>query len=116
MSHQGACSAPGGRAIGILGTGIDGVYPKENRKLYEKVLACGALVTEFPIGTHPAPENFPVRNRIVAATPLGVVIVQGAQYSGSLRPERLAMELGREPSGRPCNGKLAVMIAPKYNL
>jgi len=112
MSHQGACSAPGGRAIGILGTGIDGVYPKENRKLYEKVLACGALVTEFPIGTHPAPENFPVRNRIVAGMPLGVVIVEGAQYSGSLITARLAMEFGREVFGVPGNVTQAVSFAP----
>ena len=112
VSHQGACSAPGGRAIGILGTGIEGIYPKENKKLYEKVLERGALVTEFPVGSHPAPENFPVRNRIVAGMPLGVVIVEGAQYSGSLITARLAMEFGREVFGVPGNVTQPVSFAP----
>jgi DNA processing protein len=78
IGHQGAMAA-NGRAIGILGTGIDVCYPKENKKLYEKVLERGAIISEFPIGTHPAPENFPVRNRIVAGIPLGVIVVEGAQ-------------------------------------
>ncbi len=67
ISHQGAL-AVNGRAVGILGTGIDVCYPKENRKLYERVLERGAILSEFPLGTHPAPENFPVRNRSVART------------------------------------------------
>jgi len=54
----------------------------------------GAIISEFPLGTHPAPENFPIRNRIVAGMPLGVVVVEGAQYSGSLITARLAMEFG----------------------
>jgi DNA processing protein len=69
-----------------LGTGIDVCYPKENKKLFEKVLERGAIVSEFPIGSHPAPENFPVRNRI-----------------GSLITARLAMEFGREVFGVPGN-------------
>jgi len=73
-----------GRAIGVLGTGIDVCYPKENKKLYEKVLERGAILSEFPLGTHPAPETFPIRNRIVAGIPLGAIIVEGAQCSGSL--------------------------------
>jgi DNA processing protein len=63
IAHQGT-TAVGGRAIGVLGTGIDVCYPKENKKLYEKVLERGAIISEFPTGFHPAPENFPVRNRI----------------------------------------------------
>jgi DNA processing protein len=55
-----------GRAIGVLGTGVDVCYPKENKKLYEKVLERGAILSEFPLGTHPTPENVPIRNRIVA--------------------------------------------------
>ena len=58
IGHQGAMDA-NGRAIGVLGTGIDVCYPKENKKLYEKVLERGAIVSEFPLRTHPAPENFP---------------------------------------------------------
>src|SRR5579859_5482922 len=89
IGHQGALAA-GGRGIGVLGTGIDVCYPKENKKLYEKILERGVFISEFPLRTHPAPENFPVRNRIVAGMPLGVIVVEGAQYSGSLITARLA--------------------------
>ena len=85
-----------GRALGVLGTGIDVCYPKENKKLYEKVLERGAIVSEFPLRTHPAPENFPIRNRIVAGMPLGVVVV----------------EFGREVFGVPGNATQPVSFAP----
>ncbi len=111
IAHQGAMDAHG-RAIGVLGTGIDVCYPKENKKLYEKVLERGAIISEFPLRTHPAPENFPVRNRIVAGLPLGVVVVEGAQYSGSLITARLAMEFGREVYGVPGNVTQPVSFAP----
>ncbi len=111
IGHQGALDA-NGRAIGVLGTGIDVCYPKENKKLYEKVLERGAIITEFPLRTHPAPENFPVRNRIVAGMPLGVVVIEGAQYSGSLITARLAMEFGREVFGVPGNVTQPVSFAP----
>lgn len=111
IGHQGAL-ASNGRAIGILGTGIDVCYPKENKKLYEKVLVRGAILSEFPLHTHPAPENFPIRNRIVAGMPLGVVVVEGAQYSGSLITARLAMEFGREVFGVPGNVTQPVSFAP----
>lgn len=111
IAHQGA-TAVDGRAIGVLGTGIDVCYPKENKKLYEKVLERGAIVSEFPVGSHPAPENFPVRNRIIAGMPLGVVIVEGKQYSGSLITARLAMEFGREVFGVPGNVTQEVSFAP----
>ncbi len=110
--HKGACSAADGKAIGVLGTGIDVIYPKENKKLFEQVEQRGALITEFPTGSHPAPENFPVRNRIVAGLPLGVVIVEGAQYSGSLITARLAMEFGREVYAVPGNVTQPVSFAP----
>ncbi|MBZ5539296.1 MAG: DNA-processing protein DprA [Acidobacteriia bacterium] len=112
LAHRGALAAPGGRAIGVLGTGIDVCYPKENKKLYEKVLEHGALISEFALGTHPAPENFPMRNRIVAGMPLGIVVVEGAQYSGSLITSRLAMEYGREVFGVPGNVTQPVSFAP----
>ena len=111
IGHQGAMAA-NGRAMGVLGTGIDVCYPKENKKLYEKVLERGAILSEFPLRTHPAPENFPVRNRIVAGMPLGVVVVEGAQYSGSLITARLAMEFGREVFGVPGNVTQPVSFAP----
>ncbi len=111
IGHQGAMAA-NGRAVGVLGTGIDVCYPKENKKLYEKVLERGAIISEFPLKTHPAPENFPVRNRVVAGMPLGVVVVEGAQYSGSLITARLAMEFGREVFGVPGNVTQPVSFAP----
>jgi DNA processing protein len=111
IGHQGALEA-NGRAVGVLGTGIDVCYPKENKKLYEKVLERGAIISEFPLRTHPAPENFPVRNRIVAGMPLGVVVIEGAQYSGSLITARLAMEFGREVFGVPGNVTQPVSFAP----
>ncbi len=76
------------------------------------MLERGAIISEFPIGTHPAPENFPVRNRIVAGIPLGVIVVEGAQYSGSLITARLAMEFGREVFGVPGNVTQPVSFAP----
>src|SRR3974390_2826776 len=98
IAHRGATDV-GGLAIGILGTGVGVCYPKENKKLFEKVLARGENLSELPTGSHPAPENFPVRNRIIAGMPLGVVIVEGKQYSGPLITARLAMEFGREVFG-----------------
>lgn len=111
IAHTGTIAA-GGRAVGVMGTGIDVVYPKENKKLYEKVLERGAILSEFPMGSHPAPENFPVRNRIIAGMPLGVVIVEGKQYSGSLITARLAMEFGREVFGVPGNVTQENSFAP----
>ena len=69
-------------------------------------------MTEFPLGTYPAPENFPVRNRIVAGMALGVIVAQGAQYSGSLITSRLGMEFGREVYGIPGNVTEPMSFAP----
>jgi DNA processing protein len=112
LAHQGACRATHGAPVGVLGTGVDVVYPKENKKLFAEVEKRGALISEFPLGTHPAPENFPVRNRVVAGISLGVVVVQGAQYSGSLITARLGMEFGREVYGVPGNVTVDVSFAP----
>jgi DNA processing protein len=111
-SHKGACAATRGTTIGVLGTGIDVIYPKENKKLYAQVIERGAIITEFPFGRHPAPENFPVRNRIVAGLGLGVIVVEGAQYSGSTITARLAMEFGREVYGVPGNATQPNSFAP----
>ena len=111
-AHRGACAAARGGTIGVLGSGIDVIYPKENRKLFEEVEKRGAIVTEFPLGAYPAPENFPMRNRIVAGMALGVIVAQGAQYSGSLITSRLAMEFGREVYGVPGNVTEPMSFAP----
>ncbi len=111
-SHQGVVKASQGATVGVLGTGVDVMYPKENKKLFAEVEKRGALISEFPLGSHPAPENFPVRNRVVAGMSLGVVVVQGAQYSGSLITARLGMEFGREVYGVPGNVTVDVSFAP----
>ena len=111
-SHKGACASVRGTTVGVLGTGIDLIYPKENKKLFAEVEKRGALITEFPLGFYPAPENFPIRNRIVAGIALGVVVVEGAQYSGSLITARLAMESGREVYGVPGNVTQLTSFAP----
>jgi DNA processing protein len=88
------------------------IYPKENKKIYEEIRERGALVSEFPLGTFPAPQNFPIRNRIIAGMVLDVVVVEGAQYSGSLITARLAMEFGREAYGVPGNATQPSSFGP----
>jgi DNA processing protein len=111
-AHKGAIASLRGTTVAVLGNGIDVVYPKENRKLYEKVIERGAVISEFPMGTYPANQNFPIRNRIVAGMSLGVIVVEGAQYSGSLITARLAMEFGREVYGVPGNVTQPASFAP----
>src|SRR6202030_2961131 len=111
-AHKGALSPTSGATIGVLGCGIDVVYPKENKKLFADMEQRGAIITEFPMGTFPAPQNFPIRNRVIAGIALGVVVVEGAQYSGSLITARLAMEFGREVFGVPGNVTQPVSFAP----
>jgi DNA processing protein len=102
-AHRGALSTPAGTTVAVLGCGIDVVYPKENRKLFEEIEQRGAIISEFPMGTFPGAQNFPIRNRVIAGMSLGVVCVEGAQYSGSLITSRLAMEFSREVFGVPGN-------------
>lgn len=99
-AHKGAL-AGGGASIAVLGTGVDVPYPRENRKLYDELLQKGLVVSEFPLGETPFPQNFPIRNRIISGMSLAVVVVEGAQYSGSLITARLAMEQDREVMAVP---------------
>lgn len=111
-AHKGALGASSGATVGVLGCGIDIVYPKENKKIFQEIEQRGAIVSEFPLGTFPAPQNFPIRNRVIAGIGLGVVVVEGAQYSGSLITARLAMEFGREVFGVPGNATQAASFGP----
>jgi DNA processing protein len=111
-AHKGALSSSTGSTIGVLGCGIDIVYPKENKKIFEEMSKRGAIISEFPMSTFPAPQNFPIRNRIIAGMALGVVVVEGAQYSGSLITARLAMEFGREVYGVPGNATQPSSFGP----
>ncbi len=93
-AHRGALSD--GDTVAVCGTGLDRVYPSENRKLSESILANGALLSEFPLGTPPLPANFPMRNRILAGMTLATIVVEAGERSGSLITARLALEANRE--------------------
>ncbi|MBI5970937.1 MAG: DNA-protecting protein DprA [Deltaproteobacteria bacterium] len=94
-AHKGALSAKG-RTTAVLGTGVDVPYPRENAKLYEQILEDGAVISEQPMSTPPAPYNFPKRNRIISGLSLGVVVVEAPLRSGALQTARLALDYNRD--------------------
>jgi DNA processing protein len=112
-AHRGALEGRG-LTIGVMGTGLDAVYPKENRKLAFRIAEQGALVTEFPLATPPASQNFPFRNRVISGLALGVMVVEGAERSGSLITARLAYEQGRDVFAVPGNVTSAKSFGPNY--
>jgi DNA processing protein len=101
-SHRGALSAEG-HTIAVLGCGVDVVYPSENKKLAAEIVSKGLLISEFPMGSVAFPQNFPIRNRIVSGLSAGLLVVEGAQYSGSAITAKLALDQGRELFAIPGN-------------
>lgn len=96
VAHRAALATPGGRTIAVLGHGLDRVYPHENTKLAMQIAKNGALITEFPIGTIPHQRNFLARNRILSGLSLGILVVEGAQRSGTLSIANWAANQNRE--------------------
>jgi len=102
-SHRGAIAAKG-KTLAVFGTGVDVMYPKENSRLSEQILGLGgALISEFPIGTFAAPQNFPIRNRILSGMSVGVLVVEAAEYSGTRITARCALEQNRDVFAVPGN-------------
>ena len=102
-AHRGAVNAKA-KTVAVFGTGVDVIYPRENRKLSEQILAHGgALVSEFPMGTPPAPQNFPIRNRVISGLAQGVLVAEAGEYSGTRITARCALEQCREVFAVPGN-------------
>ena len=115
-AHRGALRA-GAKTVALLGCGIDVVYPRGNEQLYKDIIASGALVSEYPPGTPPMSQHFPIRNRIISGLCLATVVVEAPERSGALITARTALEQGRDvfavpgainaPESRGCNRLIA---------
>jgi DNA processing protein len=101
-AHRGALSADG-QTIAVLGCGVDIVYPSENKRLAADLVTKGLMISEFPMGAVAFPQNFPIRNRIVSGISTGILVVEGAQYSGSAITAKLALDQGKELFAIPGN-------------
>jgi len=102
-AHRGALMGKG-KTIAVFGTGIDVIYPRENQKIADSILATGgSLVSEFPVGAFPAPQNFPIRNRIISGLAVGVLVVEAGEYSGTRITARCALEQNRDVYAVPGN-------------
>ncbi len=102
-AHKGAIEAKG-KTVAVWGTGIDVIYPKENKRLAEQIIMSGGcILTEFPTGTFPAPQNFPLRNRVLSGMSVGVLVIEAAENSGTRITARCAMEQNRDVYAVPGN-------------
>ena len=93
-----------GKTVAIWGAGIDVPYSRDNKRIAEAIVAAGgALVSEFPVGTFAAPQNFPIRNRIISGLSFGVLVVEAGEYSGTRITARCALEQGWDIFAVPGN-------------
>ncbi|MFC1687049.1 DNA-processing protein DprA [Patescibacteria group bacterium] len=95
IAHQSALEVQGA-TIAVLGSGLDQIYPQANSRLAQSIISSGALVSEFPLGTHAQKHHFPIRNRIIAGLSLGVIVIEGSNDSGSLITAKVALDYNRE--------------------
>jgi DNA processing protein len=102
-AHRATVQAKG-KTVSVWGTGIDVIYPKENKRLAEEIVGSGgAILSEYPMGTFPAPQNFPIRNRVLSGMSIGVLVIEAGEYSGTRITARCALEQGRDVFAVPGN-------------
>jgi DNA processing protein len=124
IAHSAAIKA-GGRTLAILGSGVDKIYPPEHRQMAEKIMAQGALISDYSPGTPPESTNFPPRNRIISGLSMAVVVVEAGETSGALITAEFAADQGREvfavpgnilaPQSKGCNRLIANGARPLLN-
>ena len=113
IAHNSAIKS-GGRTIAVVGSGLDVIYPAENKKLFEKIAECGAVVSEFTLGTKPDAQNFPRRNRIISGLSLGVIVIETGATGGAMQTAAFALDQNREVFALP--GNVGVKQAEGTNL
>jgi len=102
IAHNAAIKS-GGRTIAVIGSGVDVIYPAENKKLFDKIAENGAVVSEFALGTKPDAQNFPRRNRIISGLSLGVIVIETGATGGAMQTAAFALDQNREVFALPGN-------------
>ena len=92
-----------GRTVAIIGSGLDVIYPPENRKLFEEIIEKGMIISEYPLGTKPDAQNFPKRNRIISGLSLGTMVIETGVKGGAMQTASFALDQGKEVFAVPGN-------------